>query len=277
MPYFSSAQGLRIHYQIDDFTDPWLDRPYLILQHGNGRSGDFWYRWIPTLATHFKVIRPDMRGVGQSDAVTDVHGQISLNACVEDLVGLIDSLTDQPVYVCGESMGGILGILLTAMYPEKVRALALVATPAFINETMKSRYALGYSSRLEAMRGMGIEKWVRETSVLTRFPPDCDPALIDWYVKEFAKGVPEVLVRYAELVSSASAVDYLPKIKCPTLALFPKNGQITDDAQVNLFRQHLNKVDVRYVDSEFHMIHLTHALECAAAVQEFLGQAELAT
>ncbi|MDO9435481.1 alpha/beta fold hydrolase [Hydrogenophaga sp.] len=274
MPYLdtptrSGGAPLRIHYQLDDFTDPWLNRPYLVLQHGNGRSGDFWYRWAPMLATHFKLVRPDMRGVGRSDPVTDPEEHISIEACVNDLVRLIDHLTDQPVYVCGESMGGILGMLLAAQHPGKVRALSLVATPAFINDSMKSRYALGYASRLEAMRGMGIREWVRQTSVLTRFAPDTDPRLIDWYVDEFAKGTPEVLVRYADLVSSANAVSHLRQIHCPTLALFPRNGQITDDAQVRIFKEEIAGADVRYVDSEYHMIHLTHAQACAEAVRDF--------
>jgi 3-oxoadipate enol-lactonase len=271
--YFPVSPELRIHYRVDDFTDPWLDRPYLILQHGNGRSGNFWYRWIPYLATQFKVVRPDMRGVGMSDPVDDPERQISIEACVADLAGLISSLTDQPVYFCGESMGGILGILMAALHPEKIRALSLVATPVFISDAMKARYALGHGSRLDAMRKMGIKEWVRETSVLTRFPPDSDPRLLDWYVDEFAKGKPEVLVRYSDLVSSASAAEYLPRIACPVLSLFPKNGQITDDAQVNLFREQVSHADIRYIDSEYHMIHLTHAQECAEAVGDFFLEA----
>ena len=32
-----------LHYVVDDYTDPWKNAPYILLQHGNGRSGRFWY------------------------------------------------------------------------------------------------------------------------------------------------------------------------------------------------------------------------------------------
>lgn len=54
-----------LHYALDDFTDPWKNAPYLILQHGYGRSGMFWYGWVPYLSRHFKIVRPDLRGLGQ--------------------------------------------------------------------------------------------------------------------------------------------------------------------------------------------------------------------
>ena len=66
MPFLKLSGQPSIHYTVDDFTDPWTKRPVLILQHGNGRSGRFFYRWIPYLARHYRIVRPDMRGLGQS-------------------------------------------------------------------------------------------------------------------------------------------------------------------------------------------------------------------
>ena len=42
MPYLARAGQPKLHYELDDFTDPWRKRPFLILQHGYGRSGKFW-------------------------------------------------------------------------------------------------------------------------------------------------------------------------------------------------------------------------------------------
>ena len=47
MPSFDRSDNLRLSYEFDDFTDPWDERPFLLLQHGNGRSAAFWYRWLP--------------------------------------------------------------------------------------------------------------------------------------------------------------------------------------------------------------------------------------
>jgi len=38
MPYLNRPGQPELHYALDDYTDPWRDAPYLILQHGYGRS-----------------------------------------------------------------------------------------------------------------------------------------------------------------------------------------------------------------------------------------------
>ncbi|MBY0440094.1 MAG: alpha/beta hydrolase, partial [Burkholderiales bacterium] len=66
MPLFQRPGQPDLHYHLDDFTDPWRHAPLLILQHGNGRSAEFWYRSVPYLSRFYKVVRPDMRGLGKS-------------------------------------------------------------------------------------------------------------------------------------------------------------------------------------------------------------------
>ncbi|HEY4374802.1 MAG TPA: alpha/beta hydrolase [Burkholderiales bacterium] len=269
MPQLQRPDGATVAYHVDDFTDPWDKRPFLFLQHGNGRSAAFWYAWIPELSRRFRVIRPDARGVGESSRLADPATQIDIPTCVGDLAALIKEVSGgAPVHFCGESMGGILGMVLAAEHPELVSTLSLISTPVYISEAMKKRYSMGASSRLAAMREMGIEKWVRATSVNTRFPPEAT-ALIDWYVTEFAKGEPETLVRYSELVNSASAEQYLPRIQAPTLALFPTNGPITDPDQERLISEKIPHVTVAHLATPYHMIHLISPAECAKQVGAF--------
>ena len=106
-----------IHYTLDDYTDPWKNAPYLFLQHGFGRSGKFWYSWVPYLARWFKVVRPDARGLGQSPATFDLQRDFTVENCVNDLAAIVDHLGADAVHYCGESMGGILGMVLAATQP----------------------------------------------------------------------------------------------------------------------------------------------------------------
>ena len=55
-----------LFYQLDDFTDPWTDAETVLMLHGNAESSLAWYAWVPVLARHLKVVRPDMRGYGRS-------------------------------------------------------------------------------------------------------------------------------------------------------------------------------------------------------------------
>ena len=69
MPEFSIAPDLEMHYVVDDFTDPWRESGTVLLIHGNNESAAAWYGWVPHLARHYRVVRPDMRGFGDSTPV----------------------------------------------------------------------------------------------------------------------------------------------------------------------------------------------------------------
>ena len=56
MPLVQRTPNLQLSYAFDDHTDPWEERPFLLLQHGNGRSAAFWYRWIPHLAGRYREV-----------------------------------------------------------------------------------------------------------------------------------------------------------------------------------------------------------------------------
>lgn len=263
MPFMKRAGQPGIHYTTDDFTDPWTNAPYLILQHGNGRSGRFFYRWIPYLARHYKVVRPDMRGLGQSGSDFDLARDLTLEALIGDLAALIAHLGADNVHFCGESMGGILGSVLTATRPELVRTLTIVATPVFINDDMKQRYSVGHGSRNDAMKAMGTRAWVEATTKVTRLPADTEPDLFKWYVDEYCKNDPDVQVQMSALVNGASMRDFLPRIKAPVLGLFPTAGQITSSEQEAMLKQSIPQIEMVHLPTSFHMIHLLHARECA--------------
>jgi 3-oxoadipate enol-lactonase len=263
MPFLKRVGEPAIHYTVDDFTDPWRNAPYLILQHGNGRSGRFWYRWIPHLARHYRVVRPDMRGLGGSGQDFDLKRDLTLDALIGDLAALIGELGAADLHFCGESMGGILGCVLAATRPELVRTLTIVATPVFINDAMKQRYSVGHGSRTEAMQSMGTRAWVEATTRITRLPADTEPELFRWYVDEYSANNPDVQVQMSALVNAASMKDYLPRIRVPVLGLYPTQGQITSAEQEQMLRDQIRKLEMVHLPTAYHMIHLLHARECA--------------
>jgi 3-oxoadipate enol-lactonase len=271
MPKLQRTPALTLNYEVDDFTDPWRNAPVLLLQHGNGRSSRFWYRWVPYLARHYKVVRPDMRGLGQSLGRLDLDRDITLEALIEDLRMIVAELGGDAVHFCGESMGGILGLALAALHPDLVRTLTLVATPVFIEPEMKSKYALGHASRTEAMEKMGIRAWVAETTRGTRIPADSEPDLFEWYVDEFAKGDPAVQVAMTRLVLSASAGDLLSKVRAPVLGLYPTSGQITSARQEELLKAGLKNLSLVHLPTPFHMVQLLYPKTCTDHLLAFIA------
>lgn len=261
-----------IHYALDDYTDPWRNAPYLILQHGFGRSGRFWYSWVPYLARWYKIVRPDVRGLGQSPATFDLAREFTVENCIADLAAIIDHLGADAVHYCGESMGGILGMVLAATHPKRIRTLTLVSTPVHLDETTKTTYALGHESESDAQKAMGMKAWVAATNRTTRFPANADPQLLAWYEQEFASNNPEVQAAMSRTMHATSALPFLSKIEAPVLGLYPSAGPITSDQQMALLERNIRNLRVIWLRSDFHKIQLMYPRTCAMHLLHFAAE-----
>src|SRR2546430_16830274 len=65
--YFNASDGVRLAYTVDDFTDPWLKTPTLLLLHAAMGHSKRYYAWVPKLCRHYRVVRMDLRGHGESE------------------------------------------------------------------------------------------------------------------------------------------------------------------------------------------------------------------
>lgn len=258
-----------IHYALDDFTDPWRNAPYLILQHGFGRSGKFWYSWVPYLARWFKVVRPDVRGLGQSSAEFDLEHEFTVDNCIGDLASIIDHLGAESVHYCGESMGGILGMILAATQPKRIRTLTLVSSPVHLGETTKTTSVLGHKSESDAQKEMGMKAWVAATNRTTRFPANADPALLAWYEDEFSRNRADVQSAMSRVMHGTSALPYLAKIDTPVLGLYPSAGPITSAEQQAMLTQNIRDLQLIHLPSNFHKIQLMFPRTCATHLLHF--------
>lgn len=266
MPILERDDGPNLHYTVTDFTDPWSNAPYLFLQHGYGRRGEFWYQWVPLLSRHFKIITPDMRGQGQSSKDFDMSTGFTLETLSDDVMAIANDLGVDSFHYCGESIGGLIGLALAGRYPAHVKTLINVSGPVFISDAAKKGYALGEASWPEAVRVLGPRVWLDRTNASTRFPPDFSPGFLSWYTNIVEKSGTEVLAALAQFAIDADARPYLPKIKAPLLCLYPQNGAIANSEQQNALKTLVQDIDLREVGTTFHMIQHIVPEECVALV-----------
>ena len=158
MPFLDAGSGVQLHYFDDDFTDPWRDAPTILLQHGFSRNGKFWYNWVPLLSGEYRVLRPDMRGMGES-VIDEDRFEPSLDTFVDDLRSILDHLGIGDVVYVGESFGGILGLNFAHRHPERVRALVLCNTP----RRLPSRERLGRGGDTEDTLSRSVRAWSTAT------------------------------------------------------------------------------------------------------------------
>lgn len=217
----------QLFYRVDDCADPWAPHDTVMLQHGLGRSGNMYYGWVPHLSRDFRVVRMDLRGLAQSP---DPGPQVryTLDGFMSDFIGLLDELRVDKVHYVGESLGGILGIALAALHPDRVKSLTLVSTILRVRqETTVTINSLGYPSWAEAIADLGMKQWWlrsrKATGELTG-----NAAKDNWFAEECgrtASHVAQILTKVAPTLSVASLLD---RITAPTLLLSPGNSKHTD-------------------------------------------------
>lgn len=271
MPFMERAGKPAIHYTIDDHTDPWRKKPTLILQHGYSRSGVFFAQWVPYLSRFYRVVRSDLRGLGRSSRDFDPAQGISAENFVSDISDLIDHLGDGPVHYVGESLGGILGIVMGATIPQKFRSITLLAAPITIPKATQDAFACGFSSWQEALRQLGSQGWSERVNTATRFPPDADPALVRWYAEECGKSDVNVLIALSRVASKVDVSGYMPQVRVPMLGLYPTAGIVTGEEEKQI-RAGIPGIRVINLPTPYHAIQVLMPAACAKAVLHFCGE-----
>jgi pimeloyl-ACP methyl ester carboxylesterase len=102
------------------------EAPPLLLVHGWPQSWWCWRRVAPSLASDFRVVMPDLRGHGWSDAPP---GGYEKERLARDLIALLDALELERVPYIGHDWGAFVGYLVAISAPERVRALMALSIP----------------------------------------------------------------------------------------------------------------------------------------------------
>jgi pimeloyl-ACP methyl ester carboxylesterase len=97
------------------------DGPPLVLVHGWPQHWWAWRRLLPALAEEHRVLCPDLRGLGWSDAPPGAYAKEQWAA---DVIALLDALDLDRVDLAGHDWGGLVVLLAALRAPERIRTLA---------------------------------------------------------------------------------------------------------------------------------------------------------
>lgn len=137
------------------------DGPPLLALHGFTGSSASWQPLIGQLAATRCTIAVDLIGHGQSDAPAD-PARYHADACVADLVAILDLLGLEQTAVLGYSMGGRIALQLAATKPERISALVLESATAGIRDNAERQQRIASDETLARMiEEQGIDAFVR--------------------------------------------------------------------------------------------------------------------
>jgi 3-oxoadipate enol-lactonase len=182
MPFVDVA-GDRFHYRFDGREDA----PVVLLSNSLGTSLAMWDAQIPALVEHYRVLRYDSRGHGET-AVT--AGPYSIEQLARDGVGLLDALGLERVRFCGLSMGGMVGQWLGANAAGRLSRLVLCNTSARIGAPDV------WNARIAAVNRGGM------TAIV-------DDVLCRWFTPAFMAAAPEAVEATRAMLRNTPAAGYV--------------------------------------------------------------------
>jgi len=162
---FAQLADVRLHYEIEGDAQ----RPVLMLCNSLGTTFEMWAPQLPALLAHFRVLRYDTRGHGQSQVTP---GEYSIAQLGADAVALLDHLGIGRVSFCGLSMGGMTGMWLAANRPERIDRLVLANTGAKVGDpsTWAARFEAVRAGGMAAITPSVLDRWF--TARYQRVSPD---------------------------------------------------------------------------------------------------------
>lgn len=109
-------EGKNLHYK-----DEGSGRA-LVLIHGFPESIAIWEDFTRTLTRHFRVIRIDLPGHGQSEMLGEVH---TMEMMAEAVKVILDHAAVKECVMIGHSMGGYVALAFAEKYPEMLNGFGL--------------------------------------------------------------------------------------------------------------------------------------------------------
>jgi pimeloyl-ACP methyl ester carboxylesterase len=272
MPFVRVADT-EIHFEDDGFSAPWEKPETILIQHGTGRSAQFWTRWVPRLATRYRVIRRDQRGHGES-AKPDRDFGWRVTDLADETAEFLDRLGLDRVHYFGESSGGVTGSAFAARHPDRVRSLTLCTVPLDVIPPKNDIFKAGFPDSATAKKTLGGEGWTRAMMDRGVISPGESPEYAAWAIREMGRTEPEVLIGAGSVhyLPNVQVVDLLPLVAAPTLIIAPAKSPVTPLEDQLTMLGLLQNGRIVVVDGPGHEIHVDCREIVIGAFLDFLDK-----
>jgi 3-oxoadipate enol-lactonase/4-carboxymuconolactone decarboxylase len=259
---FLRAGDLNVHVQL---AGP-PGEPAILMLHSLGTSLHVWDAQAAVLAGAFRVIRPDLRGHGLTEATP---GPYTIEGMARDALALLDALGEAKAHVAGLSIGGMIAQSMAHQARGRVASLILCDTAMAIPppEMWRQRAATVRSQGMGAIVEAVLDRWV--TPGFRDSPP--------------AKGLRTMLLRTdpegyaaaAEAIGAADLASATRALKIPALVLVGSRDESTPLAAAEALQTALSAT-LEVVPDAAHITTVEHPEAVTAAIRHFLMSLPLA-
>jgi len=236
--------------------------PVLMLSNSLGTNLHMWDDQMPEWSKHFRVIRYDRRGHGQSGSP---KGPYSMERFGRDVLAILDELEIEKINWCGLSMGGMVGQWLGANAPDRIEKLILSNT----NYNYADKEA--WNDRIKFVQDKGLEQLV-------------GPSMERWFTKGFRERAPQSIAHMKEIFLTTNLAGYIacceairdmdftasnPRITAPTLVIVGEQDAATPPALGEAIAKQIKGAKVAALDAA-HIANIEQPKLYAETVLNFL-------
>ena len=256
----------------------------LLLIHGWGMHGGIWSHIIPQLAQHFRVHCVDLPGHGHSKAEKGEGGREKgktsappLPFTLDVIVEKLSAQFEEPLFVCGWSLGGQIALHWAQIEPQKIRKLVLIAsTPCF---TERDNWLFGMT--METLQQFTTELERDHAATLRRFlslqmrgSTNERELLMNLRSHLFNRGEPDILALRGGLriLCDTDLRKELASIRQPVLLVTGERDKLTPSEASFYMAQTLPDARVVEIPGAAHAPFLSHPEIFVGAVINFMNQ-----
>jgi pimeloyl-ACP methyl ester carboxylesterase len=230
-----------------------------------------WAEQLRGLGGRYRVIAPDLRGHGESEAP---EGAYTMDTMADDVIELLDRLdVRDPVVVGGLSMGGYVAFSLVLRYPERVRALMILDSRATADtlEAARNREETARSILFEGSSESMIETMVPRLfgkTTLAKHPERVAP-ILSIMERCSVRGIAGAL---RGMALRPDRTPELSRIRVPTLVLVGEEDVISPPEEAQQLARMLPDGRVVVVPEAGHLAPFENPTACNEAIMRFLDE-----
>jgi DNA-binding SARP family transcriptional activator/pimeloyl-ACP methyl ester carboxylesterase len=253
--FFVSFDGVRIAYATVGEGPPLLMTATFLRHLEYDWQSPIWQHWLDSLTRSHTLIRYDERGCGLSD--WDVS-DISFEAWVRDLEGLVEHLGLERFRLLALSQAGAVAIAYAARHPEKVSHLIL-----------HGAYARGRFHRIENPRaaeeaqillsltrlGWGQDNPAFRQVFSLQLMPDATKEQLAWYDELMRVSMtPENAARAEAIMYNINVRDLLPEVITPAIVTHCRDDAAVPFQEGRILASELQEARFVPLDSKNHLL-----------------------
>ena len=248
-----------LHYTVEG------DGPWITLSHSLACDSSMWDDQMPWLTRHFKVLRFDTRGHGQSSAP---QGPYTLDALADDAYHLMQHLGIQHTHWLGLSLGGMIGQTFALKYPQLIQSLGLAATTS---RGLPAAAAM-WADRARIARTQGMQVLLEPTLARWYTAPSREAKLpvIERIAKTILGTPAEGYAGCCEAIAGLDLTDRLSAITCPTLVVVGTEDQGTPPEMSRIIHEHIAGSQLHLIPQAAHLVNTEQPTAFNQVMQDFL-------